>query len=87
MNLNSKASYPSGRSPVLAENVVATSQPLAAQAGLSILQRGGNAVARTPFAFSGTENICMGLMPRAAPRQLGHLTAFPKEWFSTDGTA
>lgn len=30
--------------PVLADNVVATSQPLAAQAGLSMLSRGGNAV-------------------------------------------
>jgi gamma-glutamyltranspeptidase/glutathione hydrolase len=36
--------YPSRRSPVLADNVVATSQPLAAQAGLSILAKGGNAV-------------------------------------------
>jgi gamma-glutamyltranspeptidase/glutathione hydrolase len=36
--------YPSQRMPVLAANVVATSQPLAAQAGLKMLQRGGNAV-------------------------------------------
>jgi gamma-glutamyltranspeptidase/glutathione hydrolase len=36
--------YPSQRMPVLARNVVATSQPLAAQAGLTMLQRGGNAV-------------------------------------------
>ncbi len=36
--------YPSIRSPVFAHNVVATSQPLAAQAGLRILQEGGNAV-------------------------------------------
>ncbi len=36
--------YPSQRMPVLARNVVATSQPLAAQAGLSALQQGGNAV-------------------------------------------
>jgi gamma-glutamyltranspeptidase/glutathione hydrolase len=36
--------YSSQRMPVLARNVVATSQPLAAQAGLSMLQRGGNAV-------------------------------------------
>src|SRR5258705_6581485 len=36
--------YPSQRMPVLARNVVATSQPLAAQAGLAMLARGGNAV-------------------------------------------
>ena len=36
--------YPSRRSPVLARNVVATSQPLATQAGLLSLERGGNAV-------------------------------------------
>jgi len=36
--------YPSRRSPVLAGNAVATSQPLAAQAGLRMLLRGGNAV-------------------------------------------
>jgi gamma-glutamyltranspeptidase / glutathione hydrolase len=36
--------YPSQRMPVLAENVVATSQPLAAQAGVEMLRRGGNAV-------------------------------------------
>jgi len=36
--------YTSQRMPVLAKNVVATSQPLAAQAGLSMLAKGGNAV-------------------------------------------
>ena len=36
--------YPSQRMPVLARNAVATSQPLAAQAGLSMLYKGGNAV-------------------------------------------
>ncbi len=36
--------YLSQRSPVLAANVVATSHPLAAQAGLGMLYKGGNAV-------------------------------------------
>jgi len=36
--------YASKRMPVMARNIVATSQPLAAQAGLNILQKGGNAV-------------------------------------------
>ena len=36
--------YPSTRIPLFARNVVATSQPLAAQAGLRMLLKGGNAV-------------------------------------------
>lgn len=36
--------YASRRSPVLGDNVVATSQPLAAQAGLGALAEGGNAI-------------------------------------------
>src|SRR5262245_55839919 len=36
--------YASQRAPVMARNVVATSQPLAAQAGLRMLLAGGNAV-------------------------------------------
>ena len=36
--------YRSQRMPVLAKNIVATSQPLAAQAGLAMLAKGGNAV-------------------------------------------
>src|SRR6476620_3143340 len=36
--------YASQRMPVLARNIVATSQPLAAQAGLRMLLKGGNAV-------------------------------------------
>ena len=44
MKFRANHPYPSRRSAVLAENVVTTSQPLAAQAGLLMLARGGNAV-------------------------------------------
>ncbi len=43
-NLSYDFPYPSQRMPVMAKNIVATSQPLAAQAGLTMLQQGGNAV-------------------------------------------
>ena len=43
-NLSYDFPYPSQRMPVMARNIVATSQPLAAQAGLNMLQQGGNAV-------------------------------------------
>jgi gamma-glutamyltranspeptidase/glutathione hydrolase len=36
--------FPTPRAPVFARNLVSTSQPLAAQAGLALLQRGGNAI-------------------------------------------
>src|SRR5512143_2016998 len=36
--------YPSHRQPIFAPNAVATSQPLATQAGIAMLARGGNAV-------------------------------------------
>src|SRR5690625_3768769 len=36
--------YPSIRIPVFARNVVSTSHPLAAQAGLQMLLKGGNAI-------------------------------------------
>ena len=41
---NYAPAYPSQRSPVMASNIVSTSQPLATQAGMSIYARGGNAV-------------------------------------------
>ncbi len=43
MKLRHDALYASRRSPVLARNIVSTSQPLAAQAGLRMLLAGGNA--------------------------------------------
>lgn len=44
MSLSWNFPYASRRMPVFAKNVVSTSQPLAAQAGASILAKGGNAV-------------------------------------------
>lgn len=44
MNLQWDFPYPSNRAPLFARNIVATSQPLAAQAGLRMLQKGGNAI-------------------------------------------
>jgi gamma-glutamyltranspeptidase/glutathione hydrolase len=44
MTFNYKQPYSSARLPVFARNVVATSHPLAAQAGLRMLTAGGNAV-------------------------------------------
>ncbi len=43
MQLSASHHYPSRRSAVLARNMVTTSQPLAAQAGLGMIARGGNA--------------------------------------------
>jgi gamma-glutamyltranspeptidase/glutathione hydrolase len=39
-----RSGYASRRSPVFARNIVSTSHPLAAQAGVAVLRRGGNAV-------------------------------------------
>src|SRR5579862_8421615 len=44
LDLDWRLPYPWPRKPVLAENIVATTQPLAAQAGLRMLLQGGNAV-------------------------------------------
>ena len=44
MSFNWTHPYPTIRSPVLARNIVSTSQPLASTAGLRMLLKGGNAV-------------------------------------------
>jgi gamma-glutamyltranspeptidase/glutathione hydrolase len=49
--------YPTTRIPVLARNVVSTSHPLAAQAGLRILWQGGNAV-DAAIAAAAAMTIC-----------------------------
>ena len=43
-NLSWDFPYPSRRMPVFANNIVSTSQPLASQAGIQMLKKGGNAV-------------------------------------------
>ena len=56
--------YPTVRTPVFARNVVATSQPLAAQAGLRMLAAGGNAIDAVIAAASTialTEPVSNGL--------------------------
>ena len=44
LNLPTQPSYASRRSPVLAQNIVSTSHPLASQAGLNMIAQGGNAI-------------------------------------------
>lgn len=64
MNFDWQVNYPHPRTPVFASNVVSTSQPLAAQAGLQMLQRGGNAVDATiaaAAAIAMVEPVSNGL--------------------------
>ena len=64
MNFNFNNPYTSTRLPVFARNVVSTSHPLAAQAGLRILWQGGNAVdaaIAAAAAITLTEPVSNGL--------------------------
>ena len=57
MNFNYNNPYSSTRIPLFARNVVSTSHPLAAQAGLSMLYKGGNAV-DAAVAAAAVMTIC-----------------------------
>ncbi|MFO7797256.1 MAG: gamma-glutamyltransferase [Promethearchaeati archaeon] len=57
-------SYNSKRMPILGKNIVSTSHPLAAQAGLSMLKKGGNAIDAavcTAISLSVVEPVNNGL--------------------------
>jgi gamma-glutamyltranspeptidase/glutathione hydrolase len=85
MNFNWSNPYRTVRTPVFARNIVATSQPLAAQAGLRALQAGGNAVdaaiaaaaviAQTEPCSNGLGSDCFAIVWDPADRQLHGLNA------------
>src|SRR5271155_5553052 len=63
--------YASKRMPLLAANCVATTQPLAAQAGLSMLARGGGAVdaaVAAAITLTVVEPVMNGIASGRAPR-------------------
>ena len=63
-DLNWSFPYRSQKMPVFARNVVSTSQPLAAQAGLSMLYKGGNAIdsaLATAIALTVVEPVMNGI--------------------------
>ena len=78
--------YPSQRMPVLARNIVATSQPLAAQAGLQMLRAGGNAAdaaVATAIALTVLEPTSTGIVSDC----LALVSAGGGGWRSSRGVA
>lgn len=64
VNFNWDFPYPSRRMPILANNIVSTSQPLATQAGMQMYQKGGNAVdaaIATAIALTVVEPVNNGI--------------------------
>src|SRR5512133_1336438 len=57
MNFDFHKPYPPVRLPVFARNIVSTSHPLAAQAGLRMMWKGGNAV-DAAIAAAAAMTIC-----------------------------
>jgi gamma-glutamyltranspeptidase / glutathione hydrolase len=57
MNFDFRSPYPMARLPVFARNVVSTSHPLAAQAGLRMMWKGGNAV-DAAIAAAAAMTVC-----------------------------
>ncbi len=60
------------RKPVLARNVVCTSQPLAAQAGLAMLADGGSAADAAALAAAITLTLVEPVSNTASARRLRH---------------